>query len=163
MMDKLVPQLKRHEGRVLDSNGLHKAYRDHFGNWTIGYGHNLDTNPVPGLTKDSRLTEKEAHGLLVADITKTTFDLKCSQDLKISLAHASLFESLSPVRQAVLINMAFNLGIKGLCSFKKFLACAALGAFTQAAGEMLDSCWSRQVGERSLELAAMMARDEWLS
>ena len=163
MMDKLVPQLKRHEGRVLDSTGLHKAYRDRYDNWTIGYGHNLDTNPVPGLTKDSRLTEKEAHDLLVADIAKVVHNLKRNLGLQISTPHIGLFENLSPVRQAVLINMAFNLGIKGLCSFRKFLDCAARGAFAQAAGEMLNSRWSRQVGGRSLELAAMMSRDEWFT
>jgi len=67
------------------------------------------------------------------------------------------------VRQAVLVDMAFNLGRAGLASFQKMRAALALGDFERAAAEMLDSLWARQVGRRARELAEMMQTGQWAS
>jgi lysozyme len=130
-------QLKRDEGLRL------KPYRDSVGKLTIGYGRNLDDNGV---------TEEEAAGLLYNDIVTA----------KQSLAkHLPWFMQLDDARRGVLINMAFNLGIWGLLSFKKFLASIQSGDYATAKAEMLNSRWAEQVGARAQRLAIQMETGKW--
>ncbi|KWC11475.1 glycoside hydrolase family protein [Burkholderia ubonensis] len=65
------------------------------------------------------------------------------------------WQSLDPVRQRVMMNMAFNMQAK-LLGFRNFLAAAQRRDWNTAATEMLDSLWARQVGARATRLAAMM-------
>ena len=65
-------------------------------------------------------------------------------------------KNLSPARQLVLINMAYNLGVEGLYEFKDMWAAIEAGNFDLAAAEMLDSLWAEQVGDRDLDLAKTM-------
>ncbi|AOJ65419.1 lysozyme [Burkholderia ubonensis] len=65
------------------------------------------------------------------------------------------WRSLDPVRQRVMMNMAFNMQAK-LLGFRNFLAAAQRRDWNTAAAEMLDSLWARQVGARATRLAAMM-------
>lgn len=65
------------------------------------------------------------------------------------------WSTLSPVRQRVMMNMAFNMQGK-LLGFRNFLAAAQGGDWNRAAVEMLDSLWARQVGGRATRLADMM-------
>ena len=64
--------------------------------------------------------------------------------------------TLSPARQQVLMNMAFNLGIDGLLGFKNTLGMIASGDYQKAADAMMQSKWAGQVGDRAKRLAAMM-------
>ena len=59
------------------------------------------------------------------------------------------FPTLAATRQAVLIDMAFNLGHKRLAGFTKTLALLAAGDFAAAANEMLDSAWAKEVPKRA--------------
>ena len=63
--------------------------------------------------------------------------------------------SLDPVRQRVMMNMAFNMRDR-LLGFIKFLAAAQRHDWPNAASEMLDSLWAKQVGARATRLAQMM-------
>lgn len=65
------------------------------------------------------------------------------------------WSALDPVRQRVMMNMAFNMQGK-LLGFRNFLAAAQRGDWSKAAAEMLDSLWARQVGDRAKRLASMM-------
>lgn len=66
------------------------------------------------------------------------------------------FDGLNYVRQAVLINMAFNLGKAKLLGFKRTLEAIALRDFDNAALYMLQSKWAAQVGQRAIRLAKQM-------
>lgn len=134
--DDFVNQIKRHEGLRL------KPYKCSAGKLTIGYGRNLE---------DVGITEEEAYLLLLNDISDTVVDLQ--------RAKLNVFDSLSKPRQYVLMNMCFNLGINRLLKFKNMWSALADGNYNKAADEMLDSRWSKQVGERSLELADIMRTD----
>jgi len=125
-------QLIRHEGLRL------KPYRDTVGKLTIGVGRNLD---------DVGISEAEAFYLLENDIKRTRKEL-----------HERLpwISNLSPTRQDVLVNMAFNMGVGGVLKFKKMLANLEQGRWYDASREMLDSKWAQQVGERAVELAEKM-------
>lgn len=65
------------------------------------------------------------------------------------------WRSLDPVRQRVLMNMAFNMNSR-LLGFKDMLAAAHGGDWNKASAEMLDSVWAKQVGARAVRLANMM-------
>lgn len=65
------------------------------------------------------------------------------------------WRSLDPVRQRVLMNMAFNMNSR-LLGFTKALAAMKAANWSDASAEMLDSAWARQVGARAVRLANMM-------
>jgi lysozyme len=147
MVANLVEQLKRDEGLRL------KAYLDTVEVLTIGYGHNCISSPVPGIAKPGdAITMQQAEDLLRSDT-----------DIAIRAAVAAFpwVQELSDSRQAVVYNMAFNLGIPRLKGFKRFLQAAKSGDYVTAAREMLDSAWSRQVGKRATRLARQMETGQW--
>jgi lysozyme len=54
--------------------------------------------------------------------------------------------------QVVLVNMCFNLGAPRLSKFKKFITAINDEQWIEAAVEMMDSRWARQVGPRAERL-----------
>lgn len=149
---KFLSQLKRHEGAVRDRDGLHVAYVCPAGALTIGYGHNLDENPVPGLSGASHISDEEAETLLRQDCIAIASRLN---------AVIPWWRNLSAPRQAVLLNMAFNLGVRGLLSFVRMLEAVGREDWDAARAAMLNSRWASQVGRRAPELAAQMLTGEW--
>ena len=127
-----INQLKRHEGLKL------KPYKCTAGKLTIGYGRNLE---------DKGITEQEALFMLNNDVNYFYTNLK-----KI----LPWIARLDDARQNVLVNMAFNLGVAGLMSFKNTLRLIESGHYIAAASAMLDSKWAKQVGYRAEELAEQM-------
>ena len=149
VQERIVPQLERHEGVMLTS------YLCPAGKITIGVGHNLEARPVPGIPCEvgHTITADQARRLLIRDLMD--FD----RALNDALPWVS---SLDDARYAVLLNMAFNLGIHGLCGFRQMLAAVRGGRYDDAASEMLDSVWARQVKRRARELAQQMRTGEWV-
>lgn len=135
MLDALIKQLKRHEGfRAF-------PYKDTVGKLTIGYGRNLD---------DVGITEQEGRALLLNDVEIAVKEVNVTWPW--ILDH-------DEVRQQVIYNVAFNMGVPRLSGFKKMFAAMEDFDYEKAAEEMLDSKWATQVGDRATELAGMM-RDE---
>ena len=134
METDLKKMLKKHEG----FKG--KPYTDTVGKLTIGYGRNLTDN---GISKE------EAEIMLQNDINTAKQEL-----LKV----VPNILTLSPARQAVLIDMMVNLGATKFKKFKKLLAAIQKEDFKEAAKEMLDSQWAIQVGQRAKELSALMTK-----
>jgi lysozyme len=124
--------VKRHEG----FRG--HPYMDSTGNTTIGYGRNLDANP---------LTPDEAELLLENDLNRA-WDA-CMEKIPG-------FGELDKARKAVLIDMTFNMGIAGLLNFRKMLTALWVRNYRVAAEEMLNSTWAVQVGSRAQELGRIM-------
>jgi len=133
----LLQQLQRHEGLRL------KPYRDAVGKLTIGYGRNLD---------DRGISEDEAGFMLDNDIDQVVAELE----------RLPLYLGLDSVRQTVLANMAFNMGVPTLLEFRRMLGALAEKDWDRAADEMLDSKWARQVGSRAVELSELMRLGEAL-
>ena len=129
---KLIAELERDEGVRL------KPYRDSVGKLTIGIGRNLD---------DVGITLDETHYLLNGDIARAEADLD---------ARLPWWQTLDPVRQRVLVNMCFNMGIAGLLTFANTLELVRVGQYADAADHMLASKWAGQVGPRAQRLADMM-------
>ncbi len=131
-LSALFDSIRRHEGLRL------QPYRDTRGKLTIGYGRCLDTKGI---------TAEEAEYLLGHDIADAEREAR---------AVVETFGELTPARQAVLVEMAFNLGGNGLGKFTRMLTCISIHDWEGWAAEMLDSQWARQVGARADELAAQV-------
>lgn len=135
-MEKLVEQLRRHEGV------MKHAYKDHLGYLTIGVGRLCDPEfPNSGLSDD------EIDYLLTNDINN------CIKELG---SNFPWFGLLSSGRQRAMINLAFNLGIPRLKGFKNALAAMEREDYVTAAAEFLDSKWASQVGNRAIEVTNMI-------
>jgi len=70
-------------------------------------------------------------------------------------------EDLDSVRQLVLMDMAFNMGVPRLRKFKKMWNAIHENKFDVAAKEMLDSRWAIQVKSRSVKLSNAMHNGEF--
>lgn len=144
----LTTQLRRDEGLRLrvydDATGQPIAPGSAVkGHPTIGYGRALDVRGI---------SSQEADYLLSNDVQAVIAQVQ--RALPWSL-------TLSAPRFAVLVNMAFNLGLGGLLSFNNTLAKVQAGDYAGAAQGMLASLWAKQVGARAQRLAAQMQTGVW--
>lgn len=148
-LERIKTELMRDEGFKLQS------YYDTVGKLSVGVGRNLDDNPLTAeeiavVGHNARvkpISRGSAAYLLTADINRTI------KALDRSLAW---WVTLSAVRQRVVLNMAFNLGIGGLLGFHNTLTAIRTGDYHGAAAGMLSSKWAKQVGARADRLAIMM-------
>ncbi len=123
---------------MTDEGHRGQPYKDSVDVLTIGFGHNLQAKP---------LTPAQSARILQDDIHDTLNDL----DRRLGW-----WRDLDPVRQCVLANMCFNLGVVRLCGFVRMLAACKAGLYGNAADEMLNSLWARQTGARAHRLAKEM-------
>ena len=144
--EALAKQLKLHEGLRL------YPYRDTLGYWTAGYGHMLT-----GIYDQRTIQEWIWEG-----ISKTQAEAWLQDDIDNAEALARYryltpeqFDALSPVRQQVLVNMAFNLGNR-LLKFRKLKSAILDKRWQDAHDAILDSVYAKQVKGRANELAEMM-------
>ncbi len=138
MIADLESLLVRDEGEKLF------AYKDTVGKITVGVGRCLDTEGI---------TQIESRYLLKNDIEKHTLAV---------LESLPWVSQLNPARQAVLISMCFNMGLKGLLQFHNTLALIEQGKYQEASQAMLQSLWAKQVGHRAERLSQQMATGEWV-
>jgi lysozyme len=126
--------IKRHEGWRT------QPYRCPAGKLTIGYGRNLEGRGI---------TLAEGEMLLGNDIQQAKRDA-------IAFVGEDTWTELNETRRAVLIDMAFNLGLTRLRGFVAMRIALWAGNYGLAADHMLNSKWARQVGERARFLAQAM-------
>jgi len=154
IIKEIIPRVKQHEGvkpkKYLDSRGIP----------TVGVGFNLKrkdadqklksvgANPIKVKQGKQALNNNQIETLLVGD-------LKSSKDAANKII-GDLTQHPAGV-QGVLIEMAFNLGAKGLSEFKNFLSAVKSKNYKVAAKEMLNSSWSKQVGNRAQTLSKIVS------
>jgi lysozyme len=113
---------------------------------TVGVGHNLQAKPLPA---------NWAYPLTAAQVTQLL-----EQDIADTLANLDRnlpwWRQLDEVRQRVVANMCFNLGIGKLLGFKNTLAAMQRGSYAVAAAGMKASSWHGQVGARAVRLCSAM-------
>ena len=151
--EHLLEELVKHEGLRL------QVYQDTLGIDTIGIGRNLkdrgiskeelDELDIPTIDHVYEYGITEADAMLLAEN-----DVQIVEE-ELLRAHPCV-EDLDAVRQLVLVDMAFNMGVPRLCKFKKMWAAVHENKFDIAAKEMLDSRWANQVKSRSVKLANAM-------
>ena len=150
---KLLDKLIEHEGMVLT------VYQDSLGIDTIGIGRNLEDR---GISKEEldhmdipNINVIYEHGINENDARYLAKNDVQIVEKELLAAHPCVAE-LDAVRQLVLVDMAFNMGVPRLRKFKKMWAAVHEKDFPTAAKEMLDSRWANQVKSRSVKLANMM-------
>lgn len=130
-------------------------YTDTRGHLTWGVGHLLgDDDADNGVAPD------------VAALIGQAVDLQFQHDMNTAIAGLSFFPeyaSLDPVRQAVLIDMAFNLGVSGLRNFTTFLGCVASQQWAAAATDLRGTLIYSQLPHRYERLATMIQTGQWPS
>ncbi|KKL19663.1 hypothetical protein LCGC14_2463200 [marine sediment metagenome] len=128
MTESAQERTKRHEGCRF------KPYKDSEGILTVGYGRNLEA----------------------VVFSQGEVDLMFKNDWAWAKQNAETFivyEHLNEVRRGVLIEMVFQIGVRGVKKFKRFLGAARKGNYEQAHDEMIDSKWHSQTPSRCEELA----------
>lgn len=110
--------------------------------YTVGYG-----CIGPGIGPDTVWTQSQAEAEFDRRFTSLISDLD---------SEIPWWRTLDDVRQDVIANMAWNLGVKGLLGFKRFLADLQAAMYAAAAAEMMDSKWATQVPSRARRLRVMM-------
>ena len=155
--DLLMEKLIAHEGLRL------QVYKDSLGIATIGIGRNLE---APGITPEElewmdipNMDTIYQYGISEADAMYLAQNDVQIVEEELLRSHPCV-ENLDAVRQLVLVDMAFNMGVPRLGKFKKMWAAIHENNFDEAAKEMLDSRWANQVKSRSTKLAHAMHTGE---
>lgn len=106
---------------------------------TIGYGTNLH---------DRGLTEDEALHLLNNDL----------KTIRMRMKAEGLTGFMTDSQEAVIYDMAYNLGWAGLLEFKRMIFAIKCGEYEEAAKELLDSKYARDdVPHRAKRNAALLS------
>ena len=134
-LDALRADLERDEGVVA------YGYQDSRGILTCGMGFNIDRQHGGGIPLE---VIKFWAGVLLK---------RLATQLEMTFGW---WDRLDDVRQLVLANMAYNLGVGGLLEFKKMLAAVAADNYDAAADEMAESTWAKQVPNRAQRLIVEM-------
>ncbi|MDJ0789285.1 MAG: lysozyme [Myxococcota bacterium] len=134
--DRFKEHLEWAEGRRLF------PYEDSVGKLTVGVGRNLD---------DRGLRESEVTFLLQNDIAEVLDECQ----------RLPYWDELNEPRRMVVADMVFNLGFSRFLGFIKTNEALAKLDYHEAAKEMRDSRWFRQVGRRARKLVRMMQSGVW--
>jgi len=153
-----IEKLIKHEGLRLE------VYQDSLGIDTIGIGRNLKDRgitpaelewmDIPNMAVVHTMGITEADAMYLAEN-----DIKIVEE-ELCRAHRCV-EDLDAVRQLILMDMAFNMGVPRLNKFKNMWAAVHKGDFDTAAVEMLDSRWAKQVKGRATKLSEAMKSGEF--
>ena len=127
----VLGQIRKHEGMVL------KPYKDPEGHWTIGIGRLLSRG----------ISAQEAIILAANDIRAADKELTMN---------FRWYTDLSGDRKYAWVNLAFNLGVPRLKTFKRAIAAMERCDYDAAAKEILNSKYARQVGQRAIDIADMI-------
>lgn len=115
------------------------VYKDTVGLPTVGYGH-MD----PALKVGDKISLQEAYDLFAPDFEDAITAAKWA---------VPFFENLDGPRKGAMVNMAFNLGAKGLAGFHGTLAALDEQDWDSAAQHVMNSKYARQTKSRAARIA----------
>ena len=153
IIERLRETLKRDEGFDLKRHEVQGI--DH-----IGYGINLEQELPDELLQYLGVEAEDA----IQEITQEQADYLLEYYVEVAegdckTIYGDIWQHLSPLRQEVLINLAFNLGLPRLKAFRKMNAAICAEDWAAAAAQMLDSKAARQTGGRYQRLAQAFETD----
>ena len=133
--NEMTEEIKADEGVV------NEVYLDHLGLPTVGVGHLIrEHDPEYGLDVGTQVDSERVHELFEADL------YTCVAETKLLYPQ---FEELPAEAQKILCNMMFNMGRPRLSRFHKMKKAVDSSNWIEAANQMLDSKWARQVPNKS--------------
>lgn len=124
-----------------------RIYKDTKGHNTIGYGFNIDEPGVAQLIPQSVTDGLRPITPQESDAVYNVLYQKAQNDA-INFVGKDKFAALPPEKQAILTDLAYNLGPNKLGGFVKFKDAVLKGDNLRAASELKDSEWYKQVGNR---------------
>ena len=132
----------------IDEGVKHEIYLDHLGLPTFGIGHLITESD-------------EEHGQDVGtpisdDRVKECFESDVKQVIKDCQILYDDFDDLPEEAQLIIANMMFNMGRPRLSKFKGMKRGVDARDWNQAADEMVDSRWYKQVTNRANRLVERM-------
>ena len=116
-----------------------KPYIDTKGKKTIGYGFNMTVDK----NLPNQMTKQQAQPIFEQKYMNAIYEAQ-------KYAGAN-WNALNPQRQAILVDMAYNMGGGKLGEFKEMRKAIKTGNMQNVPVEMKDSDWYSQVGNRSKE------------
>ena len=131
-MNDLLKRIKEHEGF------RSKVYQCTEGYDTIGYGFAI---------KDLELDEDIAEEILLRKVMNLISRVRKRFDW---------LDSVPPAVQGVLVEMSYQMGLSGVCKFKKALHAMQMCQWELGAKELLDSRWAKQTPNRAKELSEII-------
>ena len=141
-IDQLREELK------IDEGVKYEIYLDHLGLPTFGIGHLvLESDPEHGQPVGTAVSEDRVNECFARDV-----DVVLEECKKLLPS----FEVLPEEVQLIIANMMFNMGRPRLSGFKNFIAAVAISNWQEAANQMVDSRWYRQVTNRAERLVKRM-------
>lgn len=133
---------KRPAREILEEIGVKAEDAAKLGHpWTVGFGF------TKGVTLDSRMDRLKAERKLEQEVLEVDHALS---------AALSWYKDVTFVTRTVLINMAFNMGLKKLLGFRNTLRFISQKQYQHAADNMAQSLWYRQTKTRAKELTERM-------
>lgn len=139
---------KLKEELTIDEGCKYEIYKDHLGYPTFGIGHLvLNTDPEYGLEIGAQVINERVHEVFEKDIAVVIADCKIEY---------VFFNDLPEEVQHIVANMMFNMGRPRMSKFLKFKVALAEHNWLNAAIEMEDSRWHKQVTNRANRLIERM-------
>lgn len=123
---------------IYDEGVRLRPYRDSLGNWTIGVGHYIGKD-----VEDLKLSEDVVMRILEEDLEKVEL-------AALEIIGAFLFCDLTEARKDAVRSLIFNLGPAGFVGFRRTIDAIKEGRWDEAASELLNSKWARQVDLKNL-------------
>ena len=142
MIKELLDEIEADEGRVMH------VYMCPAGKPTFGVGHMIRAgDPEADLQLGARVSARRVQWVFENDVAD------CLRDCRSLFDN---FDELPEEVQKILGNMMFNLGLPRLSKFVKLRAAVLDRNWKEAAHQMEDSLWFRQLPERSARLIERM-------
>ena len=135
--------------RIKSNEGFSsKPYKDQLGYLTIGYGHLI-------LPNENILLKKQIHKKELEEIFEKDFNKALS-----NFNHAFKSFTLNEKESELLIEMIFQLGIKGCLKFKNLIKNIKKGNKHLVCFDMMDSLWYKQTPNRVKNLIKTFLNNE---
>ena len=124
-----------------DEGCKYEVYLDHLGLPTCGIGHLIkEDDPEHGLEVGTKIDEERVNELFETDIKETIDECKLIYND---------FDDLPEEAQYIIANMMFNMGRPRLSRFHKMKQAVDNRDWKEAANQMIDSRWYKQVPNRA--------------
>lgn len=134
----------------LEEGWREKPYYCSEGYPTVGYGFKI-------ADKDAPLPE--------FSLPKTAGDAWLMHNLNELVDHLSKyqwFNKLNDARKAIILSMAYQMGVSGVLKFKNMIKFIEQDDYRNAALEMLDSRWAKQTPQRADRHQLQMQSGGWI-
>lgn len=130
-----------------------KVYKCPAGFDTIGYGRNIEANP---LSADEKA--KLVNGEVSKEVAKEWLEAELSRCYDSCNNAFAWFKDLDTKRAGAIVDMAYNMGLGTLKTFKNSLAFMGAKDYTKAAENFRKSKWYAQVKRRGVRITEIIEK-----